>query len=125
MKTGGPLIKHARYYWLLLAESHLTRRLFGRDVGQNRSAAGAGGIGRSRNEAGSVTGEGEETGVWRIRLEVPSFGSFGEGRDRIGKSCLAEQASPVKKRLAVPFAKPCCLCESNSAFLNGNSGLSA
>jgi hypothetical protein len=29
MKTGGRLIKHARYYWLLLAESHLTRRLFG------------------------------------------------------------------------------------------------
>jgi len=27
-KTGGRLIKHARYYWLLLAESHLTRRLF-------------------------------------------------------------------------------------------------
>jgi hypothetical protein len=25
----GRLIKHARYYWLLLAESHLTRRLFG------------------------------------------------------------------------------------------------
>jgi hypothetical protein len=23
------LIKHARYYWLLLAEGHLTRRLFG------------------------------------------------------------------------------------------------
>jgi len=22
------LIKHSRYYWLLLAESHLTRRLF-------------------------------------------------------------------------------------------------
>ena len=29
VKTGGQLIKHARYYWLLLAESHLTRRLFG------------------------------------------------------------------------------------------------
>jgi len=28
-KTGGRLIKHARYYWLMLAESHLTRRLFG------------------------------------------------------------------------------------------------
>jgi len=26
---GGRLIKHARYYWLLLTESHLTRRLFG------------------------------------------------------------------------------------------------
>jgi hypothetical protein len=29
VKTGGRLFKHARYYWLLLAEGHLTRRLFG------------------------------------------------------------------------------------------------
>jgi hypothetical protein len=29
VKTDGRLIKHARYYWLVLAESHLTRRLFG------------------------------------------------------------------------------------------------
>ena len=29
VKTGGRLVKHARYYWLLMAESHLTRRLFG------------------------------------------------------------------------------------------------
>jgi hypothetical protein len=29
VKTGGRLVTHARYYWLLLAESHLTRRLFG------------------------------------------------------------------------------------------------
>jgi len=28
VKTGGRLMKHARYYWLLLAEGHLTRRLF-------------------------------------------------------------------------------------------------
>jgi hypothetical protein len=28
VKTGGRLVKHARYYWLLLAESYLTRRLF-------------------------------------------------------------------------------------------------
>ena len=27
VKTRGRLIKHARYYWLLLAESHLTQRL--------------------------------------------------------------------------------------------------
>ena len=27
VKTGGRLIK-SRYYWLLLAESHLTRQLF-------------------------------------------------------------------------------------------------
>ena len=29
VKTGGRLVKHARYCWLPLAESHLTRRLFG------------------------------------------------------------------------------------------------
>ncbi len=28
VKTGGRLVKHARYYWLLLAESHLARQLF-------------------------------------------------------------------------------------------------
>jgi len=28
VKTGGRLVKHARYYWLLLAESHLTRHVF-------------------------------------------------------------------------------------------------
>jgi hypothetical protein len=26
--NGGRLVKHARYYWLLLAEGHLTRKLF-------------------------------------------------------------------------------------------------
>jgi hypothetical protein len=34
VKTGGRLVKHARYYWLLLAESHLTRRLFGAMLGK-------------------------------------------------------------------------------------------
>ncbi len=29
VKTGGRVVKHARYYWLLLAEGHLTRRVFG------------------------------------------------------------------------------------------------
>ena len=29
VKTGGRLVKHARCYWLLLAEGHLTRGLFG------------------------------------------------------------------------------------------------
>jgi len=29
LKTRGRLINHARYYWLLPAESHLTRRPFG------------------------------------------------------------------------------------------------
>jgi Transposase DDE domain group 1 len=28
VKAGGWLVQHARYYWLMLAKSHLTRRLF-------------------------------------------------------------------------------------------------
>ena len=28
VKTGGRLVTHARYHWLMLAESHLTRRMF-------------------------------------------------------------------------------------------------
>ena len=34
VKTGGRLVKHAHYYWLLMAESHLTRRLFGAMAGR-------------------------------------------------------------------------------------------
>jgi hypothetical protein len=28
VKTDGRLVKHARYYWLMLAEGHLTRTRF-------------------------------------------------------------------------------------------------
>ena len=35
----------ARYYWLLLAESHLTRWLFGKHAAEDRGAAIAHGIG--------------------------------------------------------------------------------
>jgi hypothetical protein len=34
VKTGGRLAKYARHYWLLLAESHLTCRLFGAMLGR-------------------------------------------------------------------------------------------
>jgi hypothetical protein len=34
VKTGGWMVKHARYYWLLLAEGHLTRRRFGAMLGR-------------------------------------------------------------------------------------------
>ena len=29
LKTGGRLVQHARYYWMVLAEGYLNRRLFG------------------------------------------------------------------------------------------------
>ena len=34
VKTAGRLLKHARYFWLVLAGSHLTRRLFGAMLGK-------------------------------------------------------------------------------------------
>jgi len=38
VKTGGRLVKHARYYWLRLAEGHLNRQRF-RAMGFTRSVA--------------------------------------------------------------------------------------
>ena len=37
VKTGGRSIKHARYYWLLLAGSHLTRWLHAEMLGKSRA----------------------------------------------------------------------------------------
>ncbi|MBZ5697840.1 MAG: hypothetical protein LAN18_04770 [Acidobacteriia bacterium] len=34
VKTRGRLVKHARHYWLLLAEGHLNRRRFGAMLGR-------------------------------------------------------------------------------------------
>ena len=34
VKTGGRLVKHARYDWFLLPESHMTRRLFASMLGR-------------------------------------------------------------------------------------------
>jgi hypothetical protein len=34
VKTGGRLVKYARYYWLLLAEGHLTLRRVGAMLGR-------------------------------------------------------------------------------------------
>jgi hypothetical protein len=34
VKTGGRLVKHARYCWLFLAEGHLNRRRFGAMLGR-------------------------------------------------------------------------------------------
>ena len=48
VKTGGRLIQHARYYWLLLAEGHLTRRLFGGMLQEDCDAAGASGTRRAQ-----------------------------------------------------------------------------
>src|SRR5208283_1242631 len=45
VKTGGRLIKHARYYWLLLAEESADAATVWRHAAENYDAAGASGIG--------------------------------------------------------------------------------
>jgi hypothetical protein len=62
VRSGGRPIKHARYYWLILAESHLTRRLFGSMI--LRAA-------REPRLAGSATAPGNAarwTKGWRFNL---------------------------------------------------------
>jgi len=73
LKTGGRLIKHARYYWLLLAESHLTRRLFASMVCRIaglpcRPDRGGGEINRGKEEVG-------RRGVGAIARKQGSFSS--------------------------------------------------
>jgi Transposase DDE domain group 1 len=63
VKTGGRLVKHARYYWLLLAESHLTRRLFGSMVRRIAVAVASGGI-------AEAVGAGERFRAKRGRMGV-------------------------------------------------------
>ena len=41
MKTGGRLVKHARYYWLLLAEGHFEPQAVRRHAAQDLGAAAA------------------------------------------------------------------------------------
>jgi hypothetical protein len=59
VNTGGRLIKHARYYWLVLAESHLTRRLCAslvRRIGALAVAAGEATAGKQTGRRKGVDG---------------------------------------------------------------------
>ncbi len=58
MKTGGRFVNHARYYWLLLAEGHLTRSL---DPTRAYGAVGASRVTEAlvaANSAGHRAGDG-------------------------------------------------------------------
>jgi hypothetical protein len=81
VKTGGRLVKHARYYWPLLAESHLTRggvRSDGTvDGGVARaSAVGVRSTGSDFSEEEQGTESLRDTGrTWELRRDgerVPS-----------------------------------------------------
>jgi hypothetical protein len=98
VKTGGRLVKHARYYWLMLAESHLTRRLFGAMVAKDRRLAGADGVDGGRFVAKSRAKEARDGGV---RMELTrKMGLVGIDVSRPGDNCALQG----RKRL--PEEKP-------------------
>ena len=74
--------KHARYYWLLLAESHLTRRLFGgmlQKIVALLSPAGEAGRGPKQISVPRETGEGK---VPEKRVREAQFWALGFSRKR-------------------------------------------
>jgi len=77
LKTGGRLVKHARYYWLLLTESHLTRRLFGSMVRRIGSLPLPAGLANRRPEQISAAREAGAGKVSEAQVEGGSVSSFG------------------------------------------------
>lgn len=86
VNTGGRLVKHARYYWVLLAESHLTRRLFGSMLRRIAALLPP----ASQNQVGgggrlSDDGRRGRRGVGVIADEKASYRFPGPGRGRTGR----------------------------------------
>jgi hypothetical protein len=64
VKTGGRSVKHARYYWLLWAESHLTEAALRGDGGKDRALP----VPTGQTQAmGAAKSGGQEA---RVRLDV-------------------------------------------------------
>ena len=75
MKTGGRLVKHARYYWLLLAEGYLNRRLFGDMLRRIWALPVPGGWGRPVRAGNLGVEEGGSEGCATNRLSSSETGS--------------------------------------------------
>ena len=71
MKTGGRLVKHARYYWLLLAEGHLNRRLFGEMLARLAALPVPGGVMRPARRQPELAVAGR-----RLRSGLGSAGAY-------------------------------------------------
>ena len=104
MKTGVRLITHARYYWLLLAESQLTRRLFVSMVRRIASLPFAYHTGNGRPEqvsAAREAGAGKESGA---QVEGGSVSSSGIARrGNTGPSHGSCKPIAVKTQLEIEF----------------------
>ncbi len=98
VKTGGRLVKHARYYWLLLAEGHLNRRRVRGDAGPNRAASGADGIADAGQARIGLQRVGIRRGVAKMGQNMGQFALSWCGSQTVGGapdenlSKLCEQA---------------------------------
>ncbi len=89
VKTGGRLIKHARYCWLLLAEGHLTRRLFGVMLQRIPALPSPAGQASRGPDQTSVTREEEEGNVsedWVATAAVAGCGTLGWRRTGLARA---------------------------------------
>jgi hypothetical protein len=103
--TGGRLVKHARYYWLLLAESHLTRRLFGAMIGWIESLPLPSGL--SPQPAGE-------------NLEKQARGRAGGLRNRMGNGSRCRLTPSRRRTPGCQMARWHLECQI--AFANGPEG---
>jgi len=75
VKAGGRLIKHARYYWVLLAESYLTRPLFSSMLRRIATLPSRAGEGVCRAQQISVTRYGGGKGLNFAVCKLPGVGA--------------------------------------------------
>ncbi len=104
MKTGGRLVKHAWYYWLLLAEGYLNRKLFGEMLNPSRYclcqeddgvSIGAAGRELPRGKLGAVSAEWAL--AWPERLDQTDLNA---GPAKIGGSNVNEVKCQQRRILA-------------------------
>jgi len=77
------LVKYARYYWLLLAESHLTRRLFGsmvRRIAALPVPAGQAKVAVARKSVNEEVRTGKVSVESAERAAVAGYGVLGRSR---------------------------------------------
>jgi len=115
MKTGGRLVKHARYYWLLFAEGRLTRQLVGaivRRLGMLPGRAGQQPAIVAANDGGEeVEGDGSEKSFASATMP----GAGGSDGVRTGFHGAIGHTRPRRARWASSYRR----CSDTN---NGNAG---
>jgi hypothetical protein len=122
VKTGGRLIKHARSYWLLLAEGHPEAAAVWRDVGEGSGAAAGGIVDQERSALGDA-GEGKRQVSGNTVGKSRALAVHCRSPGRIGPRTSAEQASALKNGVEFPLQSAGGHAKRNPRLQNGNSDL--